>query len=274
MAQNINLKVREYKDGALAWQEAGSGEVIVFLHAMAGSATAFQPQFDFFKKDYRCIAWDMPGFGMSKPLPDDASMEDVVACLKHFVTNSLNVERVHFVGISVGGMILQKFAVAHADLVHSITILDSSPKFGIGGTMKPAEFVDPILKDFSNGKTVVDFSDGMVRAIVGPKCSETVKLEAITSMARATVSGLKLTTRLIGDHDALADLANIKAPALVLVGRDDGDTPPEYSARIAQDIPNAQLVVIDDAGHLSNLENPDAVNNALSSFLNNLKTKK
>lgn len=258
--------------GEIAWQEAGSraagaDRTVIFLHAMAGSATAWAPQMDAFSDDFRCIAWDMPGFGGSEDPAPGTDMAAIVARLAGFVTGDLALDGAHFVGLSVGGMILQHFAAAHPALAKSITILDSSPKFGFGGDMNPAEFADPILAELASGTTAAAFADQMIRAIVGPDCSEAIKLDTIAAMARARLSGLALTTRLIADHDALDVLGAIRCPALVMAGAEDAETPPAYAYEIARRIPGASATVIPQAGHIVNLENPGAVNARLRFFL-------
>lgn len=259
--------VIDHFDGQIAWRETGLGEPVILLHAMAGSSTAWMPQLGCLGKKYRCIAWDMPGFGKSTPLGDSSRMVETVLALRNFVTNSLGLNSAHFVGLSVGGMILQHFGAAHPDMIKSLVILDSSPKFGFGGDSDATEFVSSILGDLDSGKSVEEFSNGMVRAIVGPQCPEIIKVEAIAAMSRATSAGLKLTTHLIGEHDALEKLQGIKSPTLVMAGENDTDTPPAYARYIAEQIDGARFEMIDNAGHLSNLENADAVNRHLLDFI-------
>lgn len=255
----------------IKWIEKGnpSKGTIIFLHAMAGSATAWSPQLDAFSNEYRCISWDMPGFGESPDAPEGADMDWIVKCLASFVKDTLQIKTAHFVGLSVGGMIIQHFAATNGHMIDSIAILDSSPKFGFGGDMKPSEFAEPILADLANGKSPEDFSNGMIRAIVGPTCSEETKLEAISAMSRSRVNGLALTTRLIADHDALQKLSKINCSTLVMAGADDGETPPAYAHTIASYIPNASVTIIPNAGHIVNLENPTSVNKRLRFFLEN-----
>ena len=251
----------------IAWREAGSGEAIIFLHAMAGSRTAWEPQLKSHSARFRCIAWDMPGFGVSDALPADAGVDSVADALARFTTKALGLARAHYVGLSVGAMILMRFANRHSALVRALTLMDTSPKFGFGGAMRPAEFADPILKSLRDGVSIEAFSSDMVKAIVGPNCPPPVIADATRSMARAQRSGLKLTTRLIADHDGLADLPRIAAPVLAMAGADDGETPPAYAEAIAKAVPNGTLFVVPGAGHLANLENPAAVNARLASFL-------
>ena len=256
----------------IAWVEALNGDktprdTVIFLHAMAGSATAWAPQMTALSDGYRCIAWDMPGFGGSDDPAIGLDMSGVVALLADFVTNKLGLSTAHFVGQSVGGMILQHFAAAHPSLTKSIAILDSSPKFGFGSNIKPAEFAEPILADLASGTTPANFSDAMIRAIVSPDCLESITLEAVAAMSRARQTGLILATRLIADHDALPVLGRISCPALVMAGEKDGETPPAYAYEIARCIPGASVTVIPRAGHIANLENPKAVTARLQFFL-------
>jgi 3-oxoadipate enol-lactonase len=234
---------------------------------MAGSRTAWEPQLTALSASFRSIAWDMPGFGASAAPTPNANADSVADDLARFTTRVLGLARAHYVGLSVGAMILMRFATRHPDLVSTLTLMDTSPKFGFGGAMRPAEFADPILKSLRNGVSIEAFSSDMVKAIVGPKCPPPVIEEATQSMARAQRSGLMLTTRLIADHDALADLPRIAAPVLAMAGADDGETPPAYAEAIAKAVPNGMLFVVPDAGHLANLENPAAVNARLAGFL-------
>lgn len=254
----------------IAWEECGTAKkgTIIFLHAMAGSATAWGPQMEALASDYRCIAWDMPGFGESADAPDNADMDWLVKTLAHFVSHTLELEKAHFVGLSVGGMILLHFAQAFPSLTQSIAILDSSPKFGFDGDADPKAFAENILADLGSGITPSAFSDGMIRAIVGPECSEDIKLAAIASMSRARLNGLALSTRLIANHDAINKLPAITCPALAMAGAQDAETPPAYAHSIASRIPNAGVTIIPNAGHIVNLENPDPVTARLQFFLN------
>jgi pimeloyl-ACP methyl ester carboxylesterase len=257
------------KTTQIAWQEAGdvSNPPLIFLHAMAGSATAWAPQMVELSDHYRCIAWDMPGFGDSADAPDGADMAWTVETLHHFVTQTLGLTSAHFVGLSVGGMILQNFAATYPDVVDSAAILDSSPKFGYGSDANPAAFADPILEDLEGGTTAAQFSNAMIRAIVGPDCSEEIKLATIESMSRSRINGLMLTTRLIAYHDAVKKLAKITCPTLAMAGADDAETPPAYAHAIAQMVSGASATIIPNAGHIVNLENPAPVTARLRFFL-------
>ncbi|MEZ5924038.1 MAG: alpha/beta fold hydrolase [Hyphomicrobiaceae bacterium] len=251
----------------IAWREAGSGDPVLFLHAMAGSRTAWEPQLRALSGQYRCIAWDMPGFGASALPPVGAGVDTIADMLAFFARKTLMLAKAHFVGLSVGAMILMRFATRHPALCRSLTLMDTSPKFGFGGDARPEAFAEPILRALSEGVAIDQFSAGMVKAIVGPACPATVVEEATVAMARAKREGLRLTTRLIADHDGVADLPQIACPVLAMAGADDAETPPAYAEAIAGMAARGEVCIVPAAGHLANLENSAAVNESLADFL-------
>lgn len=250
----------------IAWREMGQGEAVIFLHAMVTSRTGWEPQMTALSSDYRCIAWDMPGFGSSTPPENNAGFDEVLAALVAFVTGTLGIERAHFVGLSVGGMILQQFAAKHPKLVSSITMMDCSPKFGFGGGMTGGEF-EALMADQLDGTSLPQFCESMIRAIVGPQAPESAIQAALGSMTRASREGLEYAARLIARHDALDQLPLIACPVLVMAGAEDGETPPAYAREIANRIPGANLSIIPNAGHIANLEAAEAVTERLRVFL-------
>lgn len=143
-------------DDLPSYVEAGSGSPVVFLHSMAGSADSWRPQIERLHATHRCIAWDMPGYGSSPSIAATTPMAEMADLLARFLREKVQVERAHLVGLSVGGMILQSFGARHPDMVASLTIMDSSPKFAFGSPMRPEEFVDPILEQLAGGIAVHD----------------------------------------------------------------------------------------------------------------------
>ena len=91
--------------------------------------------------------------------------------------------------------------------------------------------------------------------------------EAIAAMERIPSAGLAAAARCLVTHDVRDGLRDIAAPTLVVVGEHDEETPPTYARYLAEHIPGARLAVVAGAGHISNLEQPDAVNRLLLEFL-------
>lgn len=258
--------IKDVDGEEIGWREAGAGEPVIFLHAMVTSRSGWDLQIRALAPHFRCIAWDMPGYGKSRPLPADASMETAIKTLLHFVTGVLGYESAHFVGLSVGGMMLQHLAARHPERVRSIALLDCSPKFGFSGGSSGAEF-EAWAADRLDNQPQAQFCEDMVRAIVAPDAPEAAVEAAMAAMGRASRAGLDLTTRLIARHDALELLPHIGCPTLVMAGEHDRETPPAYAWEIARRIQGANLTIIPNAGHISNLEAPEAVSARLRVFL-------
>lgn len=250
----------------IAWREAGDGAPVIFLHAMVTSRLGWEPQMARLARDYRCIAWDMPGYGGSAPAPADAGMQAVLDLLTEFVTATLGLRSAHFVGLSVGGMMLQHLAARRPDLVRSITLIDCSPKFGFGGGSSPEEF-ESWVRNSLDTQPLTEFCRNMIAAITAPGAGREALEASERAMGQASREGLDLAARLIARHDALDALGQITCPTLVMAGAEDKETPPSYAQAIAARIPGANLSIIPGAGHIAPLEAPAAVSDRLHTFL-------
>ena len=104
-------------------------DTIVFLHGLGTTRTGWEPQLEDLSDTWRCVAWDMPGYGASQPLTEPlsfAALGDSVATL----LDQLRVETAHLVGLSFGGMHALHAALRHPGRVSSLTLADTSPAFG------------------------------------------------------------------------------------------------------------------------------------------------
>ena len=117
-----------------AWRERGNGELVVFLHGLGGSRISWDPQLDAIGTTRRAAAWDLPGYGDAAPLADHPVTFRALATAAHRWIAELGAARAHVVGISMGGMIAQYLAAWHPTIVRSLTLLSSSPAFGLDGT--------------------------------------------------------------------------------------------------------------------------------------------
>jgi pimeloyl-ACP methyl ester carboxylesterase len=226
----------------VAWREAGSGPVAVFLHGLGGGRTAWRPQLEVLSEVRRCVAWDAPGYGASDPVQDTSFDAYARAALSVIDTVSPG-EAVDLVGMSFGGMIAQYATALAPERIRSLTLLCTSPKFGLDGTDAAAPLILPSL--------------------VGPNGAHVLP-EAIAAMGRVPLAGLLDSLSTIASHDSRALLPAIVTPTLVLVGELDDETPVTYGQAIVDLLPNGRLEVIPGVGHLLNLEAEDAVNTAIA----------
>lgn len=246
--------------------EVGDGPPVIFLHSMAGSAESWSPQMDALGTSYRCIAWDMPGYGNSPTVDESTTLEGMADLLDALLDVHGIEQPVHLVGLSVGGMIAQRFALTHPHRVASLAVLDSSASFGNGAMSGAGQWAAETI-DSINSVAHADYCHTMVHTITAPTTPDSIKVAAVASMKRSTPAGLRLAARLIAGHDASRELSSITAPTTVIVGEQDQETPISYASAISDAIPDARLVVVPHSGHLSNIEAPEAVTAALLDHL-------
>lgn len=267
MASN-DAALRDVTGGPIAWRESGSPDapVAVFLHGLAGNRSSWDPQLTGLATLRRCAAWELPGYGDSPGLPGsltelaDVAAEWIATLVAGTATGSVDV-----VGLSFGGMVAQHLALNHPDLVRTLALLDTSPRFGMDGVTTREDWlatrVEPLRDPQSPSGTAERAAqlDQVVAGLVGAACPAPVRDLVVASMSAVPGASLAASCRALVDHDTRDRLAEIQAPTLVLVGAEDTETPPDYSAAIAERIPGARMVVLPGTGHLSNLESPEAV---------------
>ena len=243
------------------WREAGTAsQVSVFLHGLGGSRISWGPQLEPLTAQRRIVAWDAPGYGVSAPIAETtfAAYAERAADLIRTVSPDVPVD---LVGLSFGGMIAQYTAARYPELVRSLTLMCTSPAFGLDGT-DPQQWRDARLSGLEHFGSPGAAAPAILGSLVGPNGAHVVP-EAVEAMQRIPMQGLLDAISTITTHDTRAILPTIDVPTLVLVGSADDETPITYAQAIVDLMPDARLHVIDGAGHLLNLEAPDAVNEAV-----------
>ena len=256
------VPVLDVDSSPTAWREAGAGpRVAVLLHGLGGSRVAWRPQLGPLSAHHRVVAWDGPGYGASSPIaaPTFDAYTDRAAALIREVSPS---DPVDLVGMSFCGMIAQYTTHRFPELIRSLTLLCTSPAFGLDGT-DPVDWRAARLAGLETFGSPAAAAPAILSSLAGPNAAHVVP-EAVEAMTRVPMDGLLASLATITTHDSRAILPTITIPTLVLVGADDDETPPPYAEAIVDLMPNARLVVIPGAGHLLNLEAPDAVNDAIS----------
>ncbi|HET6171280.1 MAG TPA: alpha/beta hydrolase [Gaiellales bacterium] len=249
----------------VAWREAGSGPLVLFLGGLGTTRTGFDPQLTAFASSYRCVAWDMPGYGAS-PLPPGGLSFPLLAGAAADLIETLGEQRAHLVGLSMGGQVALHTALLYPARVRSLALLDSSPAFGLDGT-DPEAWKRLRLDALDAGETPASMAERVLRSIMAPAVGDPALAAAVASMSRISADGLRASVECLPSHDVRDRLGEIDVPALVLVGEHDEETPFSYAEALAAGIAGARLQIIPGAGHISNLEAPVAVNIALREHL-------
>ena len=252
----------------LALDVAGDGPLLVFLHGIGGNRSNWAEQLAYFAGTYTAVAWDARGYGESDGLVADFQdfADDLARLIRHFGGPA------HVVGLSMGGRIALDAWARTPDLIASLTLADTSA--GSAETASP-ERVEaflrlrrkPLLED---GKTPAEIAPGIVAAIAGPNITDAQRARLIDSHARLHAEAYLATMAVVTRFTDFPPWESVTCPVLVLAGEHDRVATPAYAASVAAALPDARLHIIPGAGHVSNIEAPDAFNAALDDFLGGL----
>lgn len=248
-------------DEHFAWRETGSGPTVLFLHGLGGSRISWEPQLASLSDRWRCVAWDLPGYGAAPPLAGSVTFTALADAAARLI-DTLHAPA-HVAGISMGGMIAQYVAARHPASVVSLAVLASSPKFGLDGT-DPATWKAARLAPLDAGLEPADFAEQVLRNLASPTISAEAFAQQVAAMRRVSAAALRRSIECLITHDSRALLDSITAATVCMVGSEDTETPEAYSRAIADGIGRSTpVVVVPGAGHLLNAEAPAAVDHVL-----------
>ncbi len=252
----------------LAYDDHGIGQPVLFLHAFPlnrsmweGEITALLQQ-----EHYRLVALDWRGFGESDIPGALATMElfaDDVAALM----DALGMSDAVLCGLSMGGYVAFAFVRKYPQRVKGLVLADTRPGADTAEGRANRENVARLAEMQGSG-AVAELQIPKLISDYTRQHHKEVEMRLRQMMNTATVQGIAAAARGMAQRlDATDLLATISCPTLVVVGEHDAITPPEIAQDYATKIPGAQFVVIPAAGHLSNLEQPQAFLQAVGGFL-------
>ncbi|HYO12398.1 MAG TPA: alpha/beta fold hydrolase [Thermoanaerobaculia bacterium] len=252
------------------YRAEGEGEPLLLLHAFPLSHRMWEPQLGSFSGSHRCLAPDFPGFGASDLPREGASRmqelaTDAVALLDH-----LGISRAVVCGISMGGYVALALWERHPERVRGLVLAD---------TRSGADAPEGRERRLALAERVLAEGPGFLAGEMPAKLLGASTLEQRPELRRtvaewiagARPEGVAAASRGMAERpDRTGLLARLSVPALIVVGEEDTLTPPQESRSMAERMPGAELVEIARAGHLSNLERPEAFDEALGRFLKRL----
>ncbi|MFI7006332.1 alpha/beta fold hydrolase [Streptomyces sp. NPDC050145] len=248
----------------IAYDRAGAGPLLVLLHGAGDDARVWTPQLDALADAFTVVAWDEPGAGRSGELPASFALADYAHRLAALVT-SLRLGPAHVAGLSWGGTVALEFYRHHPDLVRTLVLADTYA--GWKGSL-PAE---EVAARVAGVRRMLDASPtGFPPAAVpglfagAPPAAYVPLLEAMAAAARPDT--LRAQLALMAGTDQRDILPAVSVPTLLLWGEQDVRSPLAVARQFRAAIPDAELVVIPGAGHLSNLERPEDFNRAVRDF--------
>jgi pimeloyl-ACP methyl ester carboxylesterase len=252
----------------IAYDLRGAGTPIVMIHGAQGDQSMFNGMAADFAKSYRVLTFDQRGSGLSeKPdMPYSIAMlaDDTAALMDH-----LEIASAHIIGVSMGGMIAQEFALRHPNKVRSLVLGCTTPggpnsiRMG-GAALTNAYSIKPMTAE-ERGKALAEaaFTKGylakhpeIVASMIESRRSRPIDSAAFPHRMKAAQ-----------EHNTYDRLGEIRSPTLVITGKDDALISWENSRILTQRIEGAEEIILEPAGHCFWLEQPEKSNAAIAGFI-------
>jgi 3-oxoadipate enol-lactonase len=237
---------------------------LVLSHSLACSVRMWDPQIAALKDQYQILAYDTRGHGATEATKGAYTL-DLLADDLFFLLKNLKITAAHYCGLSMGGMIGQTFALKYPRVFDSLTLADTTSRYPAEAAALWAERIktaeakgmEPLAQPTLERWFTAPFREKNPAAV-----------DAIRELIVATpVAGYVGCSHAIPKINLTARLKEIKCPILVIVGADDPGTPPAMAREIHDNAPGSKLVVLPQAAHLANLEQPEGFTRALRGFL-------
>ena len=244
-----------------------NGQVVMLSHSLGSSLVMWNPQIESLEPRFRVLRYDTRGHGGSEAAQGPYALEmlgqDAISLM-----DALKLDKVHWVGLSMGGMIGQFIALNHPDRLWSLILCDTA-------ALTPKESQPMIQEriDTVRGKGMAPLLEPTMERWFTPSflCLNSQMLSLIRKQFLGTpVAGYIGCTEAIRKLNYLDRLSEIEIPTLIMVGEDDPGTPVSASKAMHERILESKLAILSSARHLSNVEQPQAFNETLVSFLRNL----
>ena len=225
----------------IAYQIEGTGSTVVLLHGWGGEANSFRPVFDQLSQTHQVFALDLPGFGLSEIPPTAWNATDYANFLSTFF-HKFNIKKAHLIGHSYGGRISIVMAAENPKKVDKLVLVDSA---GIKPTRSAKYYFKIYLAKFGRPLRHCGTLGSKIADVIAHRSGSKDYREA-GPMRPTMVKSVNQNLRLL--------LPKIQASTLLIWGENDTDTPIESGKIMAKEIPNAELIILKDAGHFSYLD--------------------
>jgi pimeloyl-ACP methyl ester carboxylesterase len=247
----------------IAHARVGEGPPLVFVHGATADSRMWQPQLAALADEFTVIAWDEPGVGCSSNVPADFGLRDYANCLAALL-EAVGLGPAHVAGLSWGGTVVLELYRHHPELVATLILIDtyagwkgSLPEEEVRARVEglrqmlavPAEEFDPTLPGLFAGDPPAEFVP-LIEEMAADVRPESVRRQLL----------------LMAEADQRDLLPRITVPTLLIWGGQDVRSPLSVARQFERAIPATKLVVIPHCGHVSNLEQPERVNETVREF--------
>jgi 3-oxoadipate enol-lactonase len=249
----------------------GDGPVVTFSHSLACNLSMWDEQVRALRSRYRVLRYDTRGHGQTAAPAGAYTLEQLADDLKGLL-DALRIPATHLVGLSMGGMIGQVFALRYPAMVESLVLCDTTSRYAPGAA---AVWEERIRTVTAQGMEPM-VAPTLERWFTAPfRARRKDLMDRVGAMIRSTpAAGYAGCCHALPKINVTERLAGVRCPALVIVGEEDAGTPVAMARDIQAALPVAELTVLCRASHLSNLEQPGEFNRVLGDFLDKLSGRR
>jgi pimeloyl-ACP methyl ester carboxylesterase len=247
----------------IVYRRMGEGPPLVFVHGAADDGRIWQPQLAALADEFTVVAWDEPGAGRSSDLPAKFDLADYAHCLEA-VVEDVGLGPAHIAGLSWGGTVAQELYRHHPCLVATLILIDTYA--GWRGSLPAQELrarIHGAREMLAAPPATFDTTlPGLFAS--NPPAEFVALLEEIAADVRPENLARQLS--IMAEIDQRDLLPQIAVPTLLVWGELDARSPLSVAHQFEEAIPDTKFVMIPGAGHLSNLEKPELLNEAVREF--------
>lgn len=250
--------------GTVHYQLSGQprGLPIVFCNSLGTDTRIWDGVVDELAPDYRLVTYDKRGHGLTSVPPGPYGIEDLSADLLELV-EALKIDRFALVGISVGGLIAQRFALDHPERIAGLVLCDTAAKIG-----DAASWSDRIAAVEAGGLEAIADAVMLRWFPAELRAGRDAEIEGWSNLLlRSPVEGYLGTCAALRDADLTDEIGGITQPTLVLAGAEDQSTPVSVVCAMADRLPAVHLAIVDRAGHLPCIDQPARVSLLIRDYL-------
>lgn len=245
-----------------------NARTIVLIHGFSHSLESFERLADELDEDYRVIRFDLPGHALTGARADAAYSVDATLDQVSELLDVIAPEQFAIGGNSLGGLVAWRYAAANPETVSHLVLISPGgyPNLGVGDDPAP---VPPAVRLFLTTAPDAGVAAATAALYADPTRLSEADIARIGALMRIEGVGPALVERIeqFTLPDPNPDLRTIEAETLVIWGAADRMIPPEHGPRFAAAIPNANLLLVPDAGHMAQVEQPARVSEAIRNLM-------
>lgn len=250
---------------SVAYRERGEGPPLVLLHGWPLDSREWHRQLDGLSDEFRVVAWDAPGAGLSSDPPETSQLSDWARWLAEFI-QILELAPAHVAGLSFGGGLALELFRQHSEVVRSLILI--SAYAGWGGSLPPDEVEARLSLIRRNSELPpAQWAPALIETLLPPGSDPELAEELARMLHDFHPAATRTASRAFAEADLSDTLGDVDVPTLLLYGERDVRSPRRVWQPIHAGIGHSELVVLAEVGHMVDMQAPRRCNTEIRRFL-------